>query len=142
MRDAMSALDQVIAFSGATVHDEDVVTLLGLVEPKVLSQTIRALAGNDAAALLKIVADLVEVGQDLNNFCRRLSGQFRNLMVLKAALRILHFGHSGKHSARLAGAGRSFFQGRPPSAFRCIPEDRNRHEICDPGAFQLENGID
>ena len=82
----MSALDQVIAFSGATVRDEDVATLLGLVEPKVLSQTIRALAGNDAAALLKIVADLVEVGQDLNNFCRRLSGQFRNLMVLKAGI--------------------------------------------------------
>jgi DNA polymerase III gamma/tau subunit len=36
--------------------------------------------------LLKIVADLVEAGQDLNNFCRRLSGQFRNLMVLKAGI--------------------------------------------------------
>jgi DNA polymerase III subunit gamma/tau len=86
MRDAMSALDQVIAFSGSTVRDEDVVTLLGLVEPKVLSQTIRAIASNDVAALLRIVADLMEVGQDLNNFCRRLSGQFRNLMVLKAGI--------------------------------------------------------
>jgi DNA polymerase III gamma/tau subunit len=28
----------------------------------------------------------VEVGQDLHNFCRRLSGQFRNLMVLKAGI--------------------------------------------------------
>ncbi|MBN1569948.1 MAG: DNA polymerase III subunit gamma/tau [Acidobacteria bacterium] len=86
MRDAMSALDQVIAFSGASVRDEDVAMLLGLVEPKVLGQTIRAIAGNDVAALLQIVADLVEVGQDLNNFCRRLSGQFRNLMVLKAGI--------------------------------------------------------
>jgi len=86
MRDAMSALDQVIAFSGATVRDEDVAALLGLVEPKVLGQTVRAIAGNDAAELLRIVADLVEVGQDLHNFCRRLSGQFRNLMVLKAGI--------------------------------------------------------
>ncbi len=86
MRDAMSALDQVIAFSGATVRDEDVTALLGLVEPKVLGQTVRAIAGNDVAELLKIVADLVEVGQDLHNFCRRLSGQFRNLMVLKAGI--------------------------------------------------------
>ncbi len=86
MRDAMSALDQVIAFSGDSVRDEDVATLLGLVEPKILSQTIRAIASSDAAALLKIVADLVEVGQDLTNFCRRLSGQFRNLMVLKAGI--------------------------------------------------------
>lgn len=86
MRDAMSALDQVIAFCGAAVRDEDVTTLLGLVEPKILGQTVRAIAGNDVAALLKIVADLVEVGQDLNNFCRRLSGQLRNLMVLKAGI--------------------------------------------------------
>jgi DNA polymerase-3 subunit gamma/tau len=86
MRDAMSALDQVIAFSGDAVRDEDVATLLGLVEPKILGQTIRAIASNDVAVLLKIVADLMEVGQDLNSFCRRLSGQFRNLMVLKAGI--------------------------------------------------------
>jgi DNA polymerase-3 subunit gamma/tau len=86
MRDAMSALDQVIAFSGNDVRDEDVTTLLGLVAPKVLSQTVRAIAATDLPMLLKIVADLVETGQDLTNFCRRLSGQFRNLMVLKAGI--------------------------------------------------------
>jgi len=86
MRDAMSALDQVIAFSGDCVRDEDVATLLGLVEPKILSRTIRAIAANDVATLLKVVAELVEVGHDLSNFCRRLSGQFRNLMVLKAGI--------------------------------------------------------
>lgn len=86
MRDAMSALDQVIAFSGSEVRDEDVAALLGMVEPKVLSQTIHAIAENDLSVLLHIVATLVEAGQDLNNFCRRLSGQFRNLMVLKAGI--------------------------------------------------------
>ncbi|MBN2339364.1 MAG: DNA polymerase III subunit gamma/tau [Acidobacteria bacterium] len=86
MRDAMSALDQVIAFSGSEVRDEDVSTLLGLVEPRVLAETARAIAGNDLAVLLRTVADLVEAGQDLNNFCRRLSGHFRNLMVVKAGI--------------------------------------------------------
>jgi DNA polymerase III subunit gamma/tau len=86
MRDAMSALDQVIAFSGNEVMDEDVTTLLGLVAPKILGQTVRAVASSDLQVLLKTVADLVETGQDLTNFCRRLSGQFRNLMVLKAGI--------------------------------------------------------
>jgi DNA polymerase III subunit gamma/tau len=86
MRDAMSALDQVIAFSGVHVHDEDVATLLGLVEPKVLSRTVRAIAQGDLAVILNQVKDLAEAGQDLHNFCRRLSGQFRNLMVLKAGI--------------------------------------------------------
>jgi DNA polymerase-3 subunit gamma/tau len=86
MRDAMSALDQVIAFSGETVRDEDVTMLLGLVEPAVLAGTVRAIAAADVEALLKTVAELVEAGQDLQNFCRRLLGQFRNLMVLKAGV--------------------------------------------------------
>jgi len=86
MRDAMSALDQVIAFSGENVRDEDVATLLGLVEPKVLSETVNAIAKNDLPVLLKTVGEQVEAGQDLNNFCRRLSGQFRNLMILKAGI--------------------------------------------------------
>jgi DNA polymerase III subunit gamma/tau len=86
MRDAMSALDQVIAFSGSEVQDEDVTALLGLVAPKILGQTVRAIAGNDLPTLLKIVGDIVEIGQDLTNFCRRLLGQFRNLMILKAGI--------------------------------------------------------
>ncbi len=86
MRDAMSAFDQVIAFSGANVRDEDVTMLLGLVEPAVLAATVRAIAANDTEKILKIVADLAEAGQDLQNFCRRLLGQFRNLMVLKAGV--------------------------------------------------------
>jgi DNA polymerase-3 subunit gamma/tau len=86
MRDAMSALDQVIAFCGNQARDEDVTALLGLVEPKVLSQAVHAVAENDLPALLGIVRDLVESGQDLHNFCRRFSGQMRNLMVLKAGI--------------------------------------------------------
>ena len=86
MRDAMSALDQVIAFGGETVRDEDAVMLLGLVEPKVLSDTVRAIASGDVDAILKVVAGQVETGQDLQNFCRRLLGQFRNLMVVKAGV--------------------------------------------------------
>ena len=86
MRDAMSALDQVIAFSGNHVADEDVTTLLGLIEPRILSRTVKAIAGNDAAAILAQVEELVGAGQDLQGFCRRLLGQFRNLMVLKAGI--------------------------------------------------------
>jgi DNA polymerase-3 subunit gamma/tau len=86
MRDAMSALDQVIAFSGNQVREEDVSALLGLVEPKVLSRVVHAIAENNLPVILEIVGSLVEAGQDLNNFCRRLSGQFRNLMVMKVGI--------------------------------------------------------
>ena len=86
MRDAMSALDQVIAFSGETVRDDDVTMLLGLVEPKILQEVVRSIAAGDVDAILKVVASQVEGGQDLQNFCRRLLGHFRNLMVVKAGV--------------------------------------------------------
>jgi DNA polymerase-3 subunit gamma/tau len=86
MRDAMSAFDQVIAFSGDSVRDEDVIMLLGLVEPAVLEDTTRAIAGNDAGKAIRVVSSLVEAGQDLPNFWRRLLGHFRNLMVVKTGI--------------------------------------------------------
>ena len=86
MRDAMSALDQVIAFSGETVRDEDVTMLLGLIEPAVLGNMVRAIGADEAQKILEIVAKQVESGQDLQNFCRRLIAQFRNMMVLKAGV--------------------------------------------------------
>ncbi len=86
MRDAMSALDQVLAFSGNQVRDTDVVTLLGLVEPKVLGRTVRAIASGDIPVILETVGELVEAGQDLQVFCRRLIGHFRNLTVLKSGV--------------------------------------------------------
>ena len=86
MRDAMSALDQVLAFCGDEVRDDDVAALLGMVEANVLSRTVRAIAENNPAALLEVVAGLTEAGQDMNNFCHRLTWQFRNLMVIKAGV--------------------------------------------------------
>ncbi len=86
MRDAMSALDQVVAFSGNTVRDEDVSALLGLVEPEILGKTVRAIAQNDMPVILGVVRDLAEAGRDLHNFCRLLSGHMRNLMVLKTGI--------------------------------------------------------
>jgi DNA polymerase-3 subunit gamma/tau len=86
MRDAMSALDRVIAFSGQSVRDEDVSMLLGLVAPAVLGKTVRAIASNDTQSILEIVGDLATNGQDLHNFCRSLLGQFRDLMVLKSGV--------------------------------------------------------
>ncbi len=86
MRDAMSALDRVIAFSGNKVRDEDATMLLGLIEPKILAGTVRAVFSGDVEALLKIVGELVETGQDLQNFCQKLLAHMRNLMVLKAGV--------------------------------------------------------
>ena len=84
MRDAESALDQVMSFSGKEVADEDVSTALGLVDSQTLNNTLQAIARQDARQVLRIVDEVVARGYDLRNLCRELMLHIRGLLVVKA----------------------------------------------------------
>ncbi|OLE56080.1 MAG: DNA polymerase III, subunit gamma and tau [Acidobacteria bacterium 13_1_20CM_3_53_8] len=85
MRDAQSAFDQVISFSGKKIKAEDVETALGLAGTEVLARVVLAIAEQRAAEALAVVDDLVMRGQDLRNFCRDLLAHLRDLLVAKVA---------------------------------------------------------
>src|SRR6266478_1748522 len=85
MRDAESALDQVISFSGSTVTDEDVSAALGLVDIETLNKTLQAIAEQDSGQLIRIVDEVVSRGYDLRNFCREMMVHIRALLVVKIA---------------------------------------------------------
>jgi DNA polymerase-3 subunit gamma/tau len=82
MRDAESRLDHVIAFTGSAVGPDDVATVLGLVGRDLLLDIIDAVARDDAPAAFALVSRAVEMGYDLRNVCRELSGAIRDLLVL------------------------------------------------------------
>jgi DNA polymerase-3 subunit gamma/tau len=82
MRDAQSKLDQVIAFTGQSIADEDVATVLGLVGRDLLLDAVQAVADEDAAAAFALAARAVEQGYDLRAVCRELSRVVRDLLVL------------------------------------------------------------
>jgi DNA polymerase-3 subunit gamma/tau len=83
MRDAESALDQVISFSGLTITEEDVSTALGLVDIETLNRTLQAIADQDSQELLRIVERVVSHGYDLRNFCREMMVHIRAILVVK-----------------------------------------------------------
>jgi DNA polymerase-3 subunit gamma/tau len=83
MRDAQSAFDQVISFSGEKIEVEDVSNALGIADTRVMIDAIRGVAAKDSAALLKIVDDLIRRGHDLRNFCRDLQSFIRDMAVAK-----------------------------------------------------------
>lgn len=85
MRDAESALDQVISFAGATVSDDDVSAALGLVDTETLNKTIQSIADQDSQRLVRIVDEVVSRGYDLRNFCREMMVHIRALLVVKIA---------------------------------------------------------
>ena len=82
MRDAQSALDQVIAFAGTTVTAEDVAGVLGLVRRDLLIEIADAVAREDGGAAFDLAARAVESGYDLRLVVRELGRLTRDLLVL------------------------------------------------------------
>ncbi|HOQ59677.1 MAG TPA: DNA polymerase III subunit gamma/tau [Vicinamibacterales bacterium] len=82
MRDAQTALDQVIAFAGGKVTAEDVSALLGLVGRDLLFEVMAAVADENGAAAFELAGRAVESGYDLRMLCRELSRLVRDLLVL------------------------------------------------------------
>jgi DNA polymerase-3 subunit gamma/tau len=83
MRDAMSLLDQVIAFSGNTLTGDDVARVLGVADRKILHQLGSALVSGDAPAALSVVDGLAAQGFDLPHVARDVMRHLRNLVVAK-----------------------------------------------------------
>ena len=82
MRDAQSALDQVIAFAGQTMTEEDVSTVLGLVGRDLLIDLIEAVVEEDGPRAFALADRAVEAGHDLRLVCRELSRVVRDTMLL------------------------------------------------------------
>lgn len=85
MRDAQSALDQVISFAGDNIKKEDVELALGVAGADILSRIMDAIADNKPAEAITVVDDIVMRGHDLRNFCRDLLAHFRDLLVTKVS---------------------------------------------------------
>ena len=85
MRDAQSALDQIIAFGGKQILDEDVRTLLGVVDERAILSLVDAVLERNVKILVEQVQELVNSGVDPRNFCRKLIHHVRDLMVCRVA---------------------------------------------------------
>ncbi|MGH9462055.1 MAG: hypothetical protein ACRD1X_12600, partial [Vicinamibacteria bacterium] len=85
LRDALSALDQVLAAVGTHIEERDVAELLGLIDLDILAATARAITDRDTPKVLSIVNDLVSGGRDLRSFARGLVQYFRDLLMIRVA---------------------------------------------------------
>ncbi len=65
MRDAQSMLDQLIAFCGKAISEEDVQSVYGLVNQQLLHALVSALSAQDYSSILSLSAQLVQDGADL-----------------------------------------------------------------------------
>jgi DNA polymerase III subunit gamma/tau len=81
MRDALSLLDQAIAYSGKAISHADLELLLGAVPQELVQELIRAILTQDSPAALASLASLLDRGHDLRAFCADVVEHIRNLLV-------------------------------------------------------------
>ena len=86
MRDALSLLDQCIAFyfEQELTYDK-VLDVLGAVDTEVFSRMLREILKGDAAAALGVLQDIVLQGRELSQFVTDFAWYLRNLLLIKSA---------------------------------------------------------
>jgi DNA polymerase-3 subunit gamma/tau len=82
MRDAQSALDQVMAFAGSTIGVDDVSTVLGLVGRDLLLDIVEAVLDEDGPRAFTLADRATEAGHDLRLVLRELTRVVRDMMIL------------------------------------------------------------
>lgn len=86
MRDALSLLDQCIAFHfGDELTYDKVLDVLGAVDTGVFSRLLRSVLDRDVAACIALLDEIVVQGRELTQFVTEFTWYLRNLLLVKTS---------------------------------------------------------
>ncbi len=108
MRDALTMLEQLIAFGDGEVTVEVANDVLGSLDVDDMSDIVRHIAQRDAAACFTWVSEYVETGADLAHFVRDLATYVRDLYVLTLTDGAVAVNAPQNALARMTGEARMF----------------------------------
>ncbi len=84
MRDAESALDQIIAFCGDKVEESDVISIFGLAPRDQVQRLTHSVISGERLEVVKLATSLSDEGKDLGRLLAELIEHFRNVLVVQA----------------------------------------------------------
>ncbi len=84
MRDAQSMLDQLVAFCGDKIVEEDVLGMFGFTPQEAVSGLAYHMLARDTVGALRFVHDQSEAGKDLGRLLADLIQHYRTLLVHQA----------------------------------------------------------
>lgn len=85
MRDGLSLLDQVIAFSSGAISYDSTIDILGITSSNIIFDLVDNLRKKDMEAVLMEVDSIIQNGKDIHQFLKDLTNHFRNLMIMKTS---------------------------------------------------------
>jgi DNA polymerase-3 subunit gamma/tau len=85
MRDAESALDQLISFCGNEIGESDVLSMFGLTAKSQILTMAQGILAGEAESVLRELNDLAKHGKDLGRLLSELLEHFRNLLIYQVS---------------------------------------------------------
>ncbi len=85
MRDALSLLDQLIAYDNKNITYEDCINILGITSSDLIFELVDAINEKDLGKSLEILERVILEGKDIQQFVKDLTYHFRNLMISKVS---------------------------------------------------------
>jgi len=83
MRDAQSMLDQLVAFCGETINEENVLEIFGFTSREKVAELTSKLLARETPAALKLIQNEAESGRELSQLLGELIGCLRGLLIAK-----------------------------------------------------------
>jgi DNA polymerase-3 subunit gamma/tau len=84
VRDALSILDQIIAFSGRSISAADVATVLGLSDTNFFARLMTLVSEGDHRGIVEALQEAAESGRDFKLLYRDLLSFVRNMLLISA----------------------------------------------------------
>lgn len=86
MRDALSLLDQCIAFHfGKMLTYENVLDVLGAVDTEVFGQLLLGVCNKDIIGLIELLEEIIMQGREITQFVSEFTWYLRNLLLIKSS---------------------------------------------------------
>lgn len=93
-RDALSLLEQVMAYSEGTITTKDIYTVSGMVNEEALLEIGEVLASSNTATAFELADRLMREGRDVRELLKSAAGHFRDVLEMKVGADARHSGDS------------------------------------------------
>ena len=84
MRDALSILDQALAYGGGSVNEKDILSVFGLTSSTQKVELLKDLINGNVASILSKEEEFVRGGIDIKRLCSSLLDILKDLLIYKA----------------------------------------------------------
>ncbi len=141
MRDAQSMLDQLVAFCGDKITEENVLSVFGFTSREVIASLSTAMLSKDTSATLQILHEQAKTGKDLSQLLNELIACVRILLVSKVDPSASNEGIPEEHWQKLLTASGEITTDRLLNIIDIFAESESRMKWASNKRLHLEIGI-